>query len=128
MDIWFLNVDIAFLATEVVVLPLSSYCLFYSLLLVHVVSISATMSVNPKNSSINTGVFSCLNRCKPYSVSSKSSGLSFSSISLRLGSKNGGSANVCPIVSSGSSVANPGVSVDNSNKMPFGSLKYSALK
>ena len=127
MDIWFLNVDMAFLTTDVMVSPLSSYCLFYSLLLVHVVAVSGTMSVNLKNSSINTGVFSCLNRQQApsefYSVSSKSRGLNFSSISLRFGSKNGGRANVWPIVSSGSSVANPGVSVDNSNKMPFGSLK-----
>lgn len=81
MDIWFLNVDMAFLTTDVMVSPLSSYCLFYSLLLVHVVAVSGTMSVNLKNSSINTGVFSCLNRRQApsefYSVSSKSRGLNF---------------------------------------------------
>lgn len=52
-----------------------------------------------------------------------SNGRKFASISARRGSKNGGRASFSPIVSLGSSVAKPGVSVESSNKIPFGSLK-----
>ena len=47
------------------------------------------------------------------------------SICLRCGSRNGGSTSVSPSFSSGSSTAKPGPSVAISNRMPFGSRKYS---
>lgn len=51
------------------------------------------------------------------------SGLSFAWISARRGSRNGGSASRSPMLSSGSSTANPGPSVASSNRIPLGSRK-----
>src|SRR5688500_12811931 len=55
---------------------------------------------------------------------SQSMGLRLATISVRCGSRNGGSTIFSPRVSASSSTPNPGPSVAISNSTPFGSRKY----